>query len=121
MTKMSTNIRSAAGASLDTLFAVADRARARRKLSPEDVMWVAKIATDQLNSLHLGYPKGVYCCVQCTLATIPVLDAGAIRYFDCRELSRAAKLLIQKRKWRFATRVDPQMERWALGSGGTIE
>jgi hypothetical protein len=182
---MSPNIRSAVGASLDTLFAVADRARARRKLSPEDVVWVAKIAPDQLNSLqtvklpasikhptgfsvsgasvrtfvqgallvagqkalgrrfgasefyerverdlafgimrsnfHLGYPKGVYCCVQCTLATIPVLDAGAIRYFDCGELSRAAKLLIQKRQWRFAKRVDSQMLRWALGSGGTIE
>jgi hypothetical protein len=185
MTKTSSNIRSTVGASLDTLLAVADRARLRRLLPPDDVLWVTKIAPDQLNSLqtlklpasikhptgfsvsgasvrtfvqsalivagqkalgrrfdasefyerverdlafgimrsnfHLGYPKGAYCCVQCTLATIPVLDAGAIRYFDCRELSRAVKLLIQKRKWRFAKPVDPRMVRWALGSGGAIE
>ena len=64
---------------------------------------------------HLGYPKGVHCCVQCTLAVIPVLDAGAIRYFDCRELSRAARLLIRQRKWRFARPVDARTVRWALG------
>ena len=64
---------------------------------------------------HHGYPKGVHCCVQCTLAVIPVLDAGAIRYFDCRELSRAVKLLVRQRKWRFAKRVDPRMVGWALG------
>ena len=39
---------------------------------------------------HHGYPKGVHCCAQCTLAVIPVLEAGAIRYFDCRELSSAS-------------------------------
>ena len=44
---------------------------------------------------HNGYPKGVHCCARCTLAIIPVLDAGAIRYFDCRELSRAVKLLVR--------------------------
>jgi len=37
---------------------------------------------------HHGYPKGVHCCVQCTLAVIPVLEAGAIRYFDCRDSSK---------------------------------
>jgi hypothetical protein len=185
MTKMSPNILSAVGARLDALIAVAERACARRPLSPEDVVLVTKIAPAQFNALHtlklpaslkhpagfsvsgasvrtfvqsallvagqkalgrrfggsefyerverdlafgimrsnfhLGYPKGVYCCVQCTLASIPVLDAGAIRYFDCRELSQAAKLLIQKRTWRFAKPVDPRMVRWALGSGETIE
>jgi len=64
---------------------------------------------------HNQYPKGVHCCPQCTLAVIPVLDAGAIRYFDCRELSRAVRLLVRKRKWRFARRVDPRMVAWALG------
>jgi hypothetical protein len=39
---------------------------------------------------HHGYPKGVHCCVQCTLAVIPVLDAGAIRYFDCPVLPGAS-------------------------------
>lgn len=63
---------------------------------------------------HLGYPKGVHCCVQCTLATIPALDAGAVRYFDCRELSQAVRLLIRQRKWRFAKPVDPRMVHWAL-------
>lgn len=32
---------------------------------------------------HHGYPKGTHCCVQCTLAVYPVLEFGAIRYFDC--------------------------------------
>src|SRR5262245_10644447 len=36
---------------------------------------------------HHGYPKGTHCCVQCTLAVYPALEAGAIRYFDCAELA----------------------------------
>src|SRR6186713_978993 len=64
---------------------------------------------------HHGYPKGAHCCVQCTLAVIPVLDAGAIRYFDCRELSKAARRLVQQRQWRFAKSADPRMVQWALG------
>jgi hypothetical protein len=64
---------------------------------------------------HNGYPKGAYCCVQCTLAVIPVLEAGAIRYFDCRELSIAARRLVRQRQWRFAKAADPRLVRWALG------
>src|SRR5262245_38618594 len=64
---------------------------------------------------HHGYPKGVHCCIQCTLAVIPVLEAGAIRYFDCRELSRSVERLVRKRQWRFAKPADPRMVRWALG------
>jgi len=64
---------------------------------------------------HNGYPKGAYCCVHCTLAVIPVLDAGAIRYFDCRELSRTARRLVRQRQWRFAKPADPRLMRWALG------
>ena len=48
---------------------------------------------------HHGYSKGVHCCVQCTLAVIPVLDAGAIRYFNCRELSSAVRHLVRQRQW----------------------
>ncbi len=64
---------------------------------------------------HHGYPKGTHCCVQCTLAVIPVLEAGAIRYFDCHELSIAVKQLVRKRQWRFAKPANPRMVRWALG------
>jgi hypothetical protein len=63
---------------------------------------------------HHGYPKGAHCCVQCTLAVIPVLDAGAIRYFDCRELSGAVRRLVRQRQWRFAKSADARMVRWAL-------
>ncbi len=63
---------------------------------------------------HNGYPKGAYCCVQCTLAVIPVLEAGAIRYFDCRDLSKSVGRLVRQRQWRFAKSVDPRMVRWAL-------
>jgi hypothetical protein len=64
---------------------------------------------------HNGDPKGAYCCVQCTLAVIPVLDAGAIRYFDCRELSVATRRLVRQRQWRFAKSANPRLVRWALG------
>jgi hypothetical protein len=67
------------------------------------------------SQFHHGYPKGVHCCVQCTLAVIPVLDAGAIRYFDCHELSRSVRRLVRQRQWRFAKPVDPRIVRWALG------
>ncbi len=65
---------------------------------------------------HNGYPKGAYCCVSCTLAVIPVLDAGAIRYFDCRELSRTARRIVHQRQWRFARPTDPRMVSWSLGT-----
>ena len=167
------------GADLDTLWAVAERARARSPLSRGDVSFVRNVAPDRFDDypglklpatvrhpagfsvsgasvgtflrsalliagqkalgrryggaefyerverdlafgimrshFHNGYPKGVHCCARCTLAVIPVLDAGAIRYFDCRELSQAVKLLVRQRKWRFARRVDPRMVGWALG------
>ena len=163
----------------ETLWTVADRARTRSRLAPEDVSFVREIAPLALaafprmklpaaikhpagfsvsgasvgtflksallvagqkalgrrfggdefyervekdlafgimrSHFHHGYPKGAHCCVQCTLAVIPVLEAGAIRYFDCRELSRAATSLVEKRQWRFSRPVDPRMVRWALG------
>ena len=163
---------------LDSLWLVADRARARGRLAPEDVSFVRDAAPRQFDSFpklklpakfrhpagfsvsgapvgtfvraallvagqkalgrrfrgaefyerveqdlafrimrshfHNGYPKGAYCCVQCTLAVIPVLDAGAIRYFDCRELLRTVTLLVAHRKWRFAGAVDPRLVSWAL-------
>jgi hypothetical protein len=64
---------------------------------------------------HHGYPKGVHCCVQCTLAIIPVLDAGAIRYFDCRDLSRSVRRIVRQRRWRFAKPADSRMVSWAVG------
>jgi hypothetical protein len=164
---------------LDTLWAVADRARARTRLDPEDVSFIRDVVPDQFDSFpklklpakirhpagfpisgapvgtffrgallvagqkalgrrfagsefyerveqdlalrimrshfHHGYPKGAHCCVQCTLAVIPVLEAGAIRYFDCRKLFQAVRLLIRQRKWRFAGPVDPRMMSWAVG------
>ena len=164
---------------LDTLWDVADRARAKPRLAPKDVLFVRDVVPDQLDAFptlklpatvrhpagfsisgasvgtflrsallvagqkalgrrcgghefyervekdlafgimrshfHHGYPKGVHCCVQCTLAVIPVLDAGAIRYFDCRELSSAVRGLVRKRQRRFAKPADPRMVRWALG------
>ena len=163
----------------DTLWVVADRARAGSRLTPEHVSFVRDVAPDRLDSFptlelptsirhpagfpisgasvgtfvrcallvagqkalgrrfggsefyerveqdlalrimrshfHRGYPKGVHCCIQCTLAVIPVLDAGAIRYFDCRDLSRSVRGIVRRRRWRFAKPADPRMVRWALG------
>ena len=63
---------------------------------------------------HHGYPKGTHCCVQCTLAVYPVLEAGAIRYFDCAELADNLRKLIRKGQWRFSGSVNPKLVRWAL-------
>ncbi len=164
---------------LDTLWLVAERARTKQRLAPEDVSFIRDTVPAQLaafpelklrarvrhpagfsisgapigtflrsallvagqkalgrrcggsefyhrverdlafgimrSHFHHGYPKGTHCCVQCTLAVLPVLDAGAIRYFDCGELSRAVRRLVEQRQWRFARPVDAGMLRWAIG------
>lgn len=64
---------------------------------------------------HNGYPKGAYCCSQCTLAVVPVLDAGAIRYFDCQAMSKSVTRLVRQRQWRFTRAVDPRLVNWAFG------
>jgi len=66
---------------------------------------------------HHGYPKGTHCCVQCTLAVYPTLEAGAIRYFDCGQLSQDVRGIITKGQWRFVNPPNAKMVRWALGSG----
>jgi hypothetical protein len=67
------------------------------------------------SNFHRGMPKGAHCCVQCTLAVYPVLEAGAIRYFDCRALARSVRKLVQQRQWRFNRPVDPRLVQWSLG------
>lgn len=61
-----------------------------------------------------GAPKGAYCCSQCTLATLPVLEAGAIRWFDCAELAGNVRVMIGDQSWRFASAPNASMLRWAL-------
>ena len=68
---------------------------------------------------HHGYPKGTHCCVQCTLAVYPVLEAGAIRYFDCRPLGRAVRRLITDGEWRFVSPPNPKIVQWALRDGSS--
>src|SRR5262249_50050381 len=63
---------------------------------------------------HHGYPKGTHCCVQCTLAVYPTLEAGAIRFFDCRQLARDVRRLIADGGWRFAKPANAKMLQWAL-------
>ena len=64
---------------------------------------------------HHGYPKGTHCCVQCTLAVYPVLEVGAIRFFDCAALARDLRRLIGEGGWRFSNPANPGLTRWALG------
>ena len=63
---------------------------------------------------HHGYPRGAHCCVPCTLAVYPVLEVGAIRYFDCAKLSGDVRRLVVEGKWRFAKPANPRMVSWAL-------
>jgi hypothetical protein len=64
---------------------------------------------------HHEYPKGTHCCVRCTLAVYPVLEAGAIRYFDCAPLAEQVRQIVRKRQWRFARPVNVAMVHWSLG------
>jgi hypothetical protein len=64
---------------------------------------------------HHGYPKGVYCCAQCTLAVYPVLKAQALRWFDCQSLAKDVRQLVEKREWRFSGSANAGMIAWALG------
>ena len=43
---------------------------------------------------HGGAPKGAFCCQQCTLAVLPVLEAEAIRWFECRPLALNVRQLV---------------------------
>lgn len=67
------------------------------------------------SNFHHGFPKGTHCCVQCTLAVYPVLELGAIRYFDCDELAREVRGLISEGAWRFSKPANRKLTRWALG------
>ena len=63
---------------------------------------------------HHGYPKGVHCCAQCTLAVFPVLKRKALRWFDCQSLANDVRRLIEAREWRFSSSTNPRMLAWAL-------
>ena len=63
---------------------------------------------------HRGFPRGVHCCPPCTLAVYSVLEARAIRFFECGELAPAVRELITKKQWRFAKFANPKMIAWAL-------
>jgi len=64
---------------------------------------------------HGEAPKGAFCCKQCTLAVLPVLEADAIRWFDGKALAKAVRRLIDERAWRFNTAPNAAMLAWALG------
>jgi len=66
------------------------------------------------SNFHNGYPKGAFCCSQCTLALYPVLQSGGIKYFDCAELAKDVRALIDGGKWRFATAPNAKMLAWSL-------
>ena len=63
---------------------------------------------------HGGAPKGAFCCKQCTLAVLPVLEANAIRYLDGRPLAKDVRRMIQAGEWRFSTPANAKMLSWSL-------
>jgi hypothetical protein len=67
------------------------------------------------SNFHGGSPKGTFCCAQCTLAVLPVLEANAIRYFDGRALAKDVRRIIAAGEWRFAKLPNAKMMDWALG------
>ncbi len=69
---------------------------------------------------HHGYPKGTHCCAQCTLAVIPALEAGTMRYFDCAALARDVLRLVRGGGWRFSKPGNQGLARWALGQAPAL-
>jgi hypothetical protein len=67
-------------------------------------------------NFHHGHPRGTNCCAQCTLATLPVLRAGAVRYFDCKALANDVTWLIEHRQWRFSSSPNAKMLAWAMSA-----
>lgn len=67
-----------------------------------------------LTHFQYGAPKGAYCCAQCTLAFLPVLEARALRWINCPQLASAVKVLIRRRQWRFSSSTNPRMISWSL-------
>ena len=65
---------------------------------------------------HGEAPKGAFCCKQCTLAVLPVLEADCIRWFDGPPLAERVRTLIDERAWRFASPPNAAMLKWALGA-----
>lgn len=61
-----------------------------------------------------GEPKGTFCCAQCTLAVLTVLEGDAIRYFDCKPLAHDVRALVESGGWRFSGAVNAKMLSWAL-------
>lgn len=59
-------------------------------------------------------PKGAFCCKQCTLAVLPVLEANALRWIDCKPLAQGVREMIHAREWRFNTLPNAKMMQWAL-------
>lgn len=68
------------------------------------------------SNFHIGAPKGVHCCAQCTLAVYPVLEAGAIRWFDGRALAKDVRKLIDDKEWLFSNFKNTRMLEWSLGT-----
>lgn len=67
------------------------------------------------SNFHRGFPRGVHCCAQCTLAVYPVLQAGAIRWFESKELAKDVRKIIESRQWLFKNFKHARMLEWALG------
>jgi hypothetical protein len=63
---------------------------------------------------HHGFPKGLHCCAQCSLAVYPVLEAEALRWFDCSSLAPTVRKLIEGHQWRFTGSTNPRMMAWAV-------
>ena len=108
--------RSPIDVTCERLWVVAESARSRGSLSREDEDLERDLALGVMRShFHHEYPKGTHCCVQCTLAVYPVLEARAIRYFDCATLSERVRRIVRTRQWRFARPVNAAMVQWSLG------
>jgi len=68
-------------------------------------------------NFHYGEPKGTFCCAQCTLIILPVLEAGALRWFDGQALADDVRRLVEKKQWRFSGTTNRPLLNWALGHG----
>jgi hypothetical protein len=59
----------------------------------------------------------VSCCgaVQYRGDDLKILEAGAIRYFDCAPLSEQVRQIVRSRQWRFSGPANAALVHWSLG------
>ena len=62
----------------------------------------------------LNQPKGVYCCVTCTLSVLPLYATDAFHWLECDALTENVLSLLEKKQSVFKHKYSQKYADWAL-------